>query len=265
MAKVIATAVQKGGCGKTTTTHTLGVGLGMKGYKILLVDADAQCNLSSVSDIDISNNKTLYEVMKGEVEPQDAIHHTKYYDIISGSLNMARADTEFTKEPYIMNCFYLMKEQIDKVKDNYDFVFIDTPPALSITTQNALVCCDSILVPTQADSFCINGLANLKSQIDLIKQRTTNKALKIEGILLTKYSERTRLNQILRDELFKVASLLETKVYRYAVRESVAVRESQTLKSCVLIENAQNIASIDYQCFINEFEEDNRKSVKENE
>ena len=103
------------GCGKTTTTHTLGVGLGMKGYKILLVDADAQCNLSSVSNIDISNNKTLYEVMKGEVEPQDAIQHTKYYDIIGGSLNMTRADTEFTKEPYIMNCFYLMKEQIDKI------------------------------------------------------------------------------------------------------------------------------------------------------
>ena len=146
MGKIIATAVQKGGCGKTTTTHTLGVGLGMKGYKILLVDADAQCNLSSVSNIDISNNKTLYEVMKGEVEPQDAIQHTQYYDIIGGSLNMTRADTEFTKEPYIMNCFYLMKEQIDKIKDNYDFIFIDCPPALDLLTINALSAADTARV-----------------------------------------------------------------------------------------------------------------------
>ena len=104
---------------------------------------------------------------------------------------------------------------MDKIKDDYDFILIDTPPTLALITQNCMVASDSILIPTQADSFCISGLANLKKQVDIIRERTLNKTLYIEGILLVKYSERTKLNQILRDELFKASNYLQTKIYNY--------------------------------------------------
>lgn len=260
MGKVITICNFKGGTGKSTTTHTLAVGLHQRGYKVLLVDADPQCNLSMVSNIDTRDNvNTIYELIKGEREPQDVISHTPYYDIICGSLSVSRADNELTKEPYLMNCYYLLKEQIDKVKDNYNFVIIDTPPTLALITQNCLVASDSIIVPTQADSFCISGLANLKKQLDIITSRTTNKELYIEGILLVKYSERTTLNKILRDELFNASRVLNTKVYPYAIRESVGVRESQTMKSNVLIDNPKNNASVDYTLFIEEFIKDNKE------
>jgi len=258
MGKIITIANFKGGTGKSTTTHTLGVGLGIKGYKVLLVDADAQCNLSMVSNIDVRDNTdTIYEMIKNERTPNEVIRHTKYYDIICGSLSISRADNELTKEPYMFNMFYLLKEQLDKIRDDYDFILIDTPPTLALITQNCLVASDSIIVPTQADSFCISGLANLKKQVDIIKERTSNKNLYIEGILLVKYSDRTKLNQILREELFKASKYLQTKIYNFAVRESVGVRESQTLKSNILIDNPNNNASIDYQCFIDEFIKDN--------
>ena len=126
-------------------------------------------------------------------------------------------------------------------------------------TQNCLIASDSLIIPTQADSLCISGLANLKKQVELIKTQTINKNLYIEGILLVKYSERTTLNKILRDELINTSIQLQTKLYKYAVRESVGVRESQTLRSNVLIDNPNNNASIDYNAFIDEFIEDNKK------
>lgn len=260
MGKIITICNFKGGTGKSTTTHCLGVGLKMRGKKVLLVDADPQCNLSMVSNIDIrDNDNTIYELVKGERQPNEVIYQTKYYDIICGSLSIARADNEFTKDPYMFNMFTLLKEQLDKVKDNYDYIIIDTPPTLALMTQNCLVASDSIIVPTQADSFCISGLANLKKQIDLIKERTPNKNLYIEGILLVKYSDRTKLNQILKEELIKASQQLNTKIYPYAIRESVGVRECQTLKSNVLVEYPNNNASIDYNVFIDEFLKDNEK------
>lgn len=260
MGKIITICNFKGGTGKSTTTHCLGVGLGQRGYKVLLIDADPQCNLSYVSNIDIKDNtNTIYELMKGERQPQEVIYKTQYYDIICGSLSTSRADKDFQDERYIYNAYYLLKNQIDPIKNQYDFIIIDTPPTLAIMTQNCLIASDSLIIPTQADSLCISGLANLKKQVELIKTQTINKNLYIEGILLVKYSERTTLNKILRDELINTSIQLQTKLYKYAVRESVGVRESQTLRSNVLIDNPNNNASIDYNVFIDEFIEDNKK------
>ena len=262
MGKVITICNHKGGSTKSTTCHTLAVGLNLKGFKVLLVDCDSQCNLSYVSRVETQDNEnTLYELMKGERTPEDVIVHTDYYDIIPGSLSISRADNEFTREPYIANCYYLLKEQIDKVKNNYDFILIDTPPTLTLITQNCLVASDSIIIPTQADSFCISGLVNLKTQLDVITSRTMNKNLYIEGILITKYSDRTTLNKLLKEQLFQMAGLLNTKIYRYMIRESVGVRESQTMQSNILIENPNNNSAIDYMLFIEEFLRDNGKEV----
>lgn len=260
MGKIITICNFKGGTGKTTTTHCLGVGLGQRGFKVLLIDADSQCNLSYISNINIKDNtNTIYELMKGERTPQEVIYKTQYYDIICGSLSTSRADKDFQDEKYVFNAYYLLKNQLEKIKNLYDFIIIDTPPTLAIMTQNCLIASDSLIVPTQADSLCISGLSNLKKQIDLIKEQKVNSGLYIEGILLVKYSERTTLNRILKEELIESSRKLNTKLYKYAVRESVAVRESQTLKSNILIENINNISAYDYNLFINEFLEDNKK------
>lgn len=265
MGKIITICNFKGGTGKSTTTHCLAVGLGQRGYKVLIVDADSQCNLSYISKVDIRNNfNTIYEMMKGEKEPHDVIVSTKYYDIICGSLSTTKADREFQDDQYRFNAYYLLKGQLEKVRGEYDFILIDTPPTLAIMTQNCLIASDSLIVPTQADSLCISGLSNLKNQIDLIKSQTMNKTLYIEGLLLVKFQERTTLNRILRDELFEMAKKLETKVYNFAVRESTGVRESQTMKSNVLIDNPKNISAIDYNLFIDEFLRDNGKEGVKN-
>ncbi len=267
MGKIITICNFKGGTSKTTTCHTLGVGLGLKGYKVLLVDADPQCNLSMVSNINTKDNvNTIYELIKGERQPQEVIYRTNYYDIICGSLSISRADNELTKEPYMFNVFYLLKEQLEKVRGLYDYILIDTPPTLAIITQNCLVASDTLIVPTQADTFCISGLASLKKQVDIIRERTTNKNLRIEGILLVKYSDRTKLNQALKIELYNACKYLDTNIYPYPIRESVGVRESQTMKSNILLDNPKNNASIDYQLFIDTFIQQNEKvEVLENE
>ena len=260
MGKIITICNFKGGTAKTTTTQSLGVGLKQRGYKVLLVDADSQANLSFVSNVETKNNtNTLYELIKGEREPHEVIIKTPLYDLICGSLDLTRADNELTKEPYLLNCIYLLKEQLDKIKDEYDFILIDTPPTLTIITQNCMTASDSLIIPSQADSFCITGLANLQKQIDVIKAKTINKSLYVEGILLVKYSERTTLNRVLKEELFKMANFMNTKVYGYAVRESVGLRESQTLKGSVLIDNPKNATAIDYNTFIDEFINDNKE------
>lgn len=263
MGKIITLTNFKGGSSKTTTTQTLAVGLGMKGFKVLVVDSDSQCNLSYISNVETKDNEnTIYELMKWEKTPEEVIVAGKYYDIIPGSLSISRADNEFTREPYVANCYYLLKSQLDKVKDKYDFILIDTPPTLTLITQNCLVASDSIIVPTQADSLCISGLVNLKTQLDVITERTFNKSLYIEGILITKFTDRTTLNRLLQEQLFKMAETLNTKLYKYAVRESVFVRECQTLRSNILIENPNHNVSVDYMTFIDEFLKDNGKEVK---
>lgn len=262
MGKIITICNFKGGTGKTTTTHCLGVGLSQRGFKVLLVDADSQANLSFVSKVNTEGNtNTIYELIKGEREPHEVIYKTPHYDLICGSLNLSRADNELTKEPYILNCSNLLKEQLDKVKDEYDFIIIDTPPTLTIITQNCFVASDSLIIPTQADSFCITGLSNLQKQIDIIRTKTSNKSLYVEGILLVKFSERTTLNKILRDELFNMANYMKTKVYQYAVRESVGLRESQTTQGNILVDNPFNATAIDYNAFVDAFIKDNVKEV----
>ncbi len=260
MGKVITICNNKGGTSKSTTAHTLAVGLHLKGLRVLLIDSDPQCNLSQVSNINTMENfNTIYELMKEERKIEDVIVRTDNYDIIPGSMSIARADSEFTQPPYVANCYYLLKEQIDKVKDAYDYIIIDTPPTLTLITQNCLVASDSVIIPTQADMFCLNGLANIKKQIDVITQRTTNKGLYIEGILITKFNDRTNLNKLLKEKLFEMANMLNTKIYQFAVRESVEVREAQTLKTNILLINPNNNSAVDYGHFIEEFLNDNKK------
>ena len=163
MIKKIAIANQKGGVSKTTTTHALGAGLGIKGYKVLLIDLDPQANLTDNAGIDNYNNNTIYEVMKGDIKADEAIRETKYFDIIPSNLNLASADLNLLKLERIY-----FKRNFSRNRKNYDFIILDTPPALGILTVNAFTYVDDI-IPTNASIFASSGIMQLFNSIETVK------------------------------------------------------------------------------------------------
>lgn len=248
--KTITLSNQKGGVAKTTTSGALASGLSLKGYKVLAIDLDPQCNLALGAGADILNaDQTLYDVFKGSADLPDMIQKTSLgYDLIIGGLSLAGADMDFTQT----GREYMLREALETVKGDYDFCIIDTPPTLGILTVNALTASDSVIIPLTADLYSIQGL----SQLNLLIQRVrkySNKDLKISGLLITRHDERTNVSKALLDQINQTAEKLGTKVFSQPIRNSVAVRESQVLKSDLFTEAPRANATQDYQTFINEF------------
>lgn len=266
--EIITITNNKGGTSKTTTTQCLAVGLALNGKRVLIVDSDPQGNLSYVfKGLNAPNN--LYKLYTGACNINECRYRVKYnngktnfyIDIIPSSKNLANADNEFTREPYLsLGCNRLLKDNLDLIKNEYDYILIDTPPTLAILTLNALNSSDYAIVPMQTDIFSIQGLANLKEKIDLINRNPQRQPkLYIKGILLTKYSDRTILNRDLKESIINATKQYNTKLFNTFIRESVAVRESQTTGNCVLLQYPNNNASIDYMMFTNEILKDKER------
>ena len=247
--KTITLSNQKGGVAKTTTTGALASGLSQRGYKVLAVDTDPQCNLSLSSGVDIlSTDQTLYDVFKGTAELQDTIQKTDLgYDLSTGGLNLAVADMEFTQT----GREFMLREALDSVKADYDFCIIDTPPTIGILTVNALTASDSVVIPLTADLYSIQGLSQLNGMIERVR-KYSNKDLKIAGLLITRHDERTNISKALQDQITQTAEKLGTKVFKQPIRNSVAVRESQVMKSDIFTEAPKANATKDYTAFIDE-------------
>jgi len=247
--KTITLSNQKGGVAKTTTTGALASGLSQRGYKVLAVDTDPQCNLSLSSGVDIlSMDQTLYDVFKGTADFQDTIQKTDLgYDLSTGGLNLAVADMEFTQT----GREFMLREALDSVKADYDFCIIDTPPTIGILTVNALTASDSVVIPLTADLYSIQGLSQLNGMIERVR-KYSNKDLKIAGLLITRHDERTNISKALQDQITQTAEKLGTKVFKQPIRNSVAVRESQVMKSDIFTEAPKANATKDYTAFIDE-------------
>ena len=147
---------------------------------------------------------------------------------------------------------YMLKEALDEIRADYDFCIIDTPPTLGILTVNALTASDSVIIPLTADLYSIQGL----SQLNLLIQRVrkySNKGLRISGLLITRHDERTNVSKALMDQITQTAEKLGTKVFSQPIRNSVAVRESQVMRSDLFTEAPKANATVDYQSFIDEF------------
>lgn len=195
MCKVIAVANQKGGVGKTTTTSNLGIGLAKHGKKVLLIDADAQGSLTASLGIEepdrleLSLATVLGRLINDEeVMPDEGIlHHDEGIDFLPGNIELSGLEVSLVN---IMSREQVMKEYINLVKDNYDYILIDCMPSLGMLTINALACANSILIPVQAAYLPVKGLQQLFKTIAKVK-RQINPALEIEGILLTMVDSRT--------------------------------------------------------------------------
>lgn len=225
---------QKGGVAKTTTTQAIGQGLALKGYKVLFIDTDPQANLSQALGYDIMG-KGLYDVFKKEATAGEVIQHTPGGELIPSTIDLATADLEFTAT----GREYLLKQAIEPIKNNYDFIIIDTPPTLSILSINALTVSDYLIVPLTADIFSLQGLKKLRDTINSVKEYT-NPKLEILGLLLTKYNTRAILNQDIKEALEGQAKALKTTLFKTTIRESIAIREAQSLQQNLIEYNQKN-------------------------
>lgn len=247
--KTIVLTNQKGGVAKTTTAYALAIGLHNQGSNVLIIDADPQSNLSYTAGVDDNDQNTLYDVLKGDCKPKDAIRHLeKWLDIMSIGLRGTAADMELASRT---GREYMLKEAIEAV-DDYDYVVIDTAPTLGLLTLNALTAADLAIIPVNVEAYSLQGMEQLNGFFENVR-KYTNKDLKVSGILLTRYNERLNLTQVLKGNVEKAAQTMNTRVFDTKIRESVAVKETQLLRSDIYTEAPKATATIDYKTFVHEF------------
>lgn len=202
MSKAIAIFNQKGGVGKTTTAVNFSAALAEKGKKVLLIDNDPQGNLSSGVGIDKKSlEMTIYNVLLGESDIREVIISTAFenLDILPGSMDLAGAEIELIE---FENREFLLKNQLLKVKDQYDYIIVDCPPSLGMLTINALVAVDSVIIPIQCEYYALEGVSQLVNTYNLVK-RSINPNLEIQGVLLSMFDGRTNLSIQVVDEVKK--------------------------------------------------------------
>lgn len=246
--EIISVNITKGGCGKTTTVQMLGEILNRDyGKKVLCIDTDPQCNLTTVSGINIMDcqEHNLYTLLKNESNLNDCILKTKYYDIIPGSLLLAYADTEFNQ----LGREYLLKERIETA--NYDVILIDTPPSLGLLNIMSLTASTKIIIPTECSYLAMIGLNQLSDTIESVRKHS-NKELEISGILLIKYSARVNLNNAVLNGLQKMSLKLNTKVFNSKIRETVKIKEAQSQQEPILEWDSSCSAVKDYLSLVEE-------------
>lgn len=246
MKECIAVINQKGGVGKSTTSNAIGAGLFQRGYKVLFIDLDAQGNLSYSMKCE---NKPLssLEVLTGTATAKEATLTTPQGDIIPASPALASADTIITDT----GREYRLKEALEPLKGDYDYIIIDTPPALGTLTINALTACDSVIIPAQADIYSLQGIGQLNQTIQTVK-RYCNKELTIKGIVITRYSPRAVLTRDMTDLLEDTAKQLNTKVFASRIRECIALKEAQASQIDIFTYNPRSNAGIDYKALLEE-------------
>ncbi len=249
LAKIITINVQKGGVGKTTVTHEFASNLKRKGYKVLAIDLDQQLNLSKCSGAPLTEYYSIYEVLKGDCDFVDAIHEGRNYDICTAHKKLESVTKDFS-----IWDVYKLADKLKPCNDVYDFIIIDTPPGFSILSDMALTASDYVIVPLEAAAFSMQGLGQLFERIEQITnpERGSNKNLKIAGLVLTKYSDRTKLEKNVREQLESFAKRMNTKVLNTAIRKGVAVEEAQAFKMSVLEHAPNSKPCLDFINFTNE-------------
>ena len=222
MGRIIAIANQKGGVGKTTTSINLSSCIAAKGKKVLVVDIDPQGNTTSGYGIEKNDlDNTIYELMLGDCSIEDCIIKDviENISILPSNVNLAAAEIELIG---VDKKYYILKNEIDWVKDRYDYIIIDCPPSLSLLTVNAMTTADSVLVPIQCEYYALEGLSQLIHTVNLVKERL-NPNLEMEGVVFTMYDSRTNLSaQVVEN----VKSHLNQKVYRTVIPRNIRLAEA---------------------------------------
>lgn len=244
MAVTISIALQKGGVGKSTTAQALASTLGFKGYKTLLIDFDSQANVTYSSDV-TDPEWTITSVLSGRCKIEDALLKCKYYDLLAADIYLVNVESTDGVEPT------MLRNTIAPIQDNYDFIVIDTPPSLGNLSYNALTASDYIIIPMEPRPYALQGLDSFNDTIIAIREQH-NPNLKVLGILLIKYNNRTVLNRNIAAMINNYAHEMDTCVFNTTIRDSVVVGEAQIMRQ-PLIDYAKNSKpNIDYKGFTTE-------------
>jgi len=241
--EVIAVVNQKGGVGKSSTALALVGGLVLRKKHVLAIDLDAQGNLSYT--MGAQPGHTILEVLTKTCLAADAIQHTRMGDVIPANKTLSRANAwkeESGKE-------YWLKESLAAIGDAYDFVIVDSPPALGILTINALTAAQRVIIPAQADIYSVQGIQQLAETIQVVRHYC-NPDLVIDGILLTRYNARSVLSREIAELLEKLAAQLETRLYRSTIREGIAVKEAQISRKNLFTYAPKANVTEDYHDFL---------------
>lgn len=257
MGKVVAIANQKGGVGKTTTSVNLSSILARKGKKVLLIDTDPQGNATSGLGIDKELESSVYDVIVNEVPIEKTLKNThhKNLKICPSTINLAGAEVELVS---MISREQRLKEKIDEIKDQFDYIIIDCPPSLGLITLNTFTAADSVLIPIQCEFYALEGLGQLMNTINLVKKHL-NKELKIEGALLTMYDMRTNLsNQVVQE----VSKYFGNNVYKTVIPRNVKLSEAPSYGMSITEYDARSKGAKAYEKLVKEFLKKNEEEIK---
>ena len=249
MVNVLAVANQKGGVSKTTTSQAMTTLLNKQNKKTLAIDLDPQGNLSFAMKANLDNTPTIYNVLKGELKVSDILQHTESGDILPANILLSGADIEFMST----GREYLLKEAIQDISKQYEYIIIDCPPSLSVLTINAFAASSYVIVPSLADVFSLQGMAQLSNAIQSVK-KYCNPDLKVAGILLTRFNQRTNLSNHVQKLLDSATKNMDSLLFNTFIRNSISVQESQYQRENMIDYSGKSNAMLDYSNFLIELE-----------
>lgn len=246
---VITVSNQKGGVGKTTTSAALAAGFSMAGKKVLCIDLDPQGNLGFCLGLDMEGGYTVLDVLKGNVPLQKAIYRTETGDILASDITLSSSGLD--QIVGAREC--ILKDVLKPMIDFYDYIIIDTPPALNLLTVNAYAVSDYLIIPMASDILSLVGLSQLKETVESVRSQI-NPNLKIMGILLNRFNPRTCLGKDVLEMAGQLAAQLNTKVFDTKIRMGVAIAEAPAHGESIFSYNARAAAVKDYGKFLDEVE-----------